>query len=217
MHRIGPAQLRGTVAVCLVLLGLTMPLYLVVYVTPQVDLLVTFHGLLAGIYMDALMTMAGMASVDPAQRQVDQAGFSFWVSTALILAPFTTGVVIGVLGITDIFALFAILAGVAALLLIPLRGARAVRNPNATFNASLIAAIGNKDEGEAAWGVARFLPGMPVDVLRRAIDLGNLYRVLRGLGAVGTTVRMVTDARYRYDEVRNDHPRTHNRPTCGRG
>jgi DHA1 family multidrug resistance protein-like MFS transporter len=166
VHRIGPAQLRGTVAVCLVLLGLTMPLYLVVHGTLEVDLLMTFHGLLTGIYMDALMTMAGMASVDPAQRQVDQAGFSFWVSTALIVAPFTTGVLIGVLGITDIFALFAILAGVAALLLIPLRGAHALqyigrrseqeasdapsglaflfRNPNAIFNASLIAAIGNK-------------------------------------------------------------------------
>jgi hypothetical protein len=44
------------------------------------------------------------------------------VSTALIIAPFTTGVLIGVLGIKDIFALFAIMAGVAALLLVPLRG-----------------------------------------------------------------------------------------------
>lgn len=42
----------------------------------------TFDGLLTltGIYMDALMTTGGMTSVDPAQRQVDQAGFSFWVS-----------------------------------------------------------------------------------------------------------------------------------------
>ena len=166
VHRIAPAQLRTTVAVCLVLLGLTMPLYLVVHGTWEVDLLMTFHGLLTGIYMDALMAMAGMASVDPAQRQVDQAGFSFWVSTALIVAPFTTGVLIGVLGITDIFALFAILAGIAALLLIPLRGAHALQyvgrrseqeasdapsglafllhNPNTTFNASLIAALGNK-------------------------------------------------------------------------
>jgi hypothetical protein len=166
VHRLPPARLRGAVAICLVALGATMPLYLVVHGTVEVDVLMTFDGLLTGIYMDALMTMAGMASVDPGQRQVDQAGFSFWVSTALIIAPFTTGVLIGVLGIKDIFALFAILAGFAALLLVPLRrnlGLKYVghrsskdgergpsglaflfRNKNATFNASLIAALGNK-------------------------------------------------------------------------
>jgi len=166
VHRLPPARLRGAVAICLVALGATMPLYLVVHGTVEVDVLMTFDGLLTGIYMDALMTMAGMASVDPGQRQVDQAGFSFWVSTALIIAPFTTGVLIGVLGIKDIFALFAIMAGVAALLLIPLRGTLGLqyvghrstedgergpsglaflfRNKNATFNASLIAALGNK-------------------------------------------------------------------------
>ncbi len=165
VHRLPPARLRGAVAVCLVALGATMPLYLVVHGTVEVDVLMTFDGLLTGIYMDALMTMAGMASVEPAQRQVDQAGFSFWVSTALIIAPFSTGVLIGVLGIKDIFALFAIMAGVAALLLVPMRGnlglkyvghraddgargpsglAFLFRNKNATFNASLIAALGNK-------------------------------------------------------------------------
>ncbi len=165
VHRLPPARLRGAVAVCLVALGATMPLYLVVHGTVEVDVLMTFDGLLTGIYMDALMTMAGMASVEPAQRQVDQAGFSFWVSTALIIAPFTTGVLIGVLGIKDIFALFAIMAGVAALLLVPMRGNLGLKyvghraddgargpsglaflflNKNATFNASLIAALGNK-------------------------------------------------------------------------
>ncbi len=166
VHRVPPARLRGVVAICLVALGATMPLYLVVHGAVEVDVLMTFDGLLTGIYMDALMTMAGMASVDPGQRQIDQAGFSFWVSTALIIAPFTTGVLIGVLGIKDIFALFAIMAGVAALLLIPMRGTLALkyvghrsaedgdkgpgglaflfRNKNATFNASLIAALGNK-------------------------------------------------------------------------
>lgn len=166
VHRVAPVRLRGLVAICLVALGATMPLYLVVHGAVEVDVLMTFDGLLTGIYMDALMTMGGMASVDPGQRQVDQAGFSFWVSTALIIAPFTTGVLIGVLGIKDIFALFAILAGVAALVLVPMRGNLALkyvgrrsaedgekgpgglaflfRNKNATFNASLIAAIGNK-------------------------------------------------------------------------
>ena len=166
VHRVPPARLRGVVAICLVALGATMPLYLVVHGAVEVDVLMTFDGLLTGVYMDALMTMGGMASVDPGQRQVDQAGFSFWVSTALIIAPFTTGVLIGVLGIKDIFALFAIMAGVAALLLVPMRGnlglkyvghrsaddgergpsglAFLFRNKNATFNASLIAALGNK-------------------------------------------------------------------------
>ena len=73
---------------------------------------------------------------------------------------------IGVLGIKDIFALFAIMAGVAALLLVPMRGNLGLKyvghrsaedgergpgglaflfhNKNATFNASLIAALGNK-------------------------------------------------------------------------
>ena len=161
-----PARLRTVVAICLVALGATMPLYLVVHGAVEVGVLMTFDGLLTGIYMDALMTMGGMASVDPGQRQVDQAGFSFWVSTALIIAPFTTGVLIGVLGIKDIFAIFAIMAGVAALVLVPMRenlalkyvGHRSTedsengpgglaflfRNKNATFNASLIAALGNK-------------------------------------------------------------------------
>ena len=166
VHRVPPAKLRGVVAICLVALGATMPLYLVIHGTVEVYVLMTFDGLLTGIYMDALMTMGGMASVDPGQRQVDQAGFSFWVSTALIIAPFTTGVLIAVLGIKDIFALFAVMTGIAALLLIPLRGrlglkyvghrstedgekgpsglAFLFRNNNATFNASLIAALGNK-------------------------------------------------------------------------
>ncbi|MGC8513212.1 MAG: MFS transporter [Acidimicrobiales bacterium] len=166
VHRIPPSRLRGVVAISLVALGMTMPLYLVIHGTVEVDVLMTFDGLLTGVYMDALMTMAGMASIEAAQRQIDQAGFSFWVSTALIIAPFTTGVLIAVLGIKDIFALFAIMAGVAALLLIPLRGklglkyvgrrathdgergpsglAFLFRNSNATFNASLIAALGNK-------------------------------------------------------------------------
>ena len=166
VHRLPPARLKAAVAVCLVALGATMPLYLVAHGTIEVDLLMVFDGLLTGIYMDALMAMAGMASVEPRQRQVDQAGFSFWVSTALIVAPFTTGVLIGALGIKDIFALFAIMAGVAALLLLTLRGdhelkyvghrsaedgergpsglAFLFRNKNTTFNASLIAALGNK-------------------------------------------------------------------------
>ncbi|MGC8627699.1 MAG: MFS transporter [Acidimicrobiales bacterium] len=166
VHRLPPARLKVAVAVCLVALGATMPLYLVAHGTVEVDLLMVFDGLLTGIYMDALMTMAGMASLDPRQRQVDQAGFSFWVSTSLIVAPFTTGLLIRVLGIKDMFTLFAIMAGVAALLVLTLRGdhdlkyvghrssdgaergpselAFLFRNKNAIFNASLIAAIGNK-------------------------------------------------------------------------
>jgi hypothetical protein len=46
VDHLAPARLRGAVATCLVALGATMPLYLVVHGTVEVDVLMTFDGLL---------------------------------------------------------------------------------------------------------------------------------------------------------------------------
>ncbi|RIV20948.1 MFS transporter [Alicyclobacillaceae bacterium I2511] len=166
VHKIAPAQLRRTVGICLLLLGATMPLYLILHGTIEVDSIMTFDGLVTGVYMDALMTMGGMASTDPHQRQIDQSAFAFWVSTALIIAPFATGALLALLGIKNMFALFASMAIIALPFLAALHGKHALqyvghhsevrdgkaksgfeflfRNKNTTFNASLIAALGNK-------------------------------------------------------------------------
>jgi len=165
IHRIPPARLVAATMGSLLLLGATMPLYLVAHGLAAVYLLMVFDGLLTGIFMDALMTIAGMAAVDPAQRQTDQAAFSFWVSTALIVAPLTTGALIAVLDIKSLFALLAILSLAAIAILALLRGDHALkyvghREPvagaakggvafvlstgNRQFKASLIAALGNK-------------------------------------------------------------------------
>jgi len=166
VHKISPSKFRGTVAISLVILGGTMPLYLVVHGAFEIYTLMALDGLITGIYMDALMSMGGMASKDPKQRQIDQSAFSFWVSTALIIAPFTTGVLLSVLNIKYMFALFAIMALIALPFLFLLRGKHSLQyvghrsetedgtapsalkflflNKNKIFNASLIAALGNK-------------------------------------------------------------------------
>lgn len=166
VHKISPAKFRSLVAISLLILGATMPLYLVIHGAIEIYALMTLDGLITGIYMDALMTMGGMASKDPKQRQIDQSAFSFWVSTALIIAPFTTGVLLAVLNIKYMFAIFAIMAFVAIPLLLLLRGNHALQyaghrsegeedthsnafnflfhNKNKFFNASLIGALGNK-------------------------------------------------------------------------
>lgn len=113
MHRIRPSQLRMAEIIELTLLGVTMPLYIVVrggYA--EVYTLMTIDGLITGVVMDSFMTMSGMASVEQARRQVEQAAFSFWVALALIIAPLTTGYLLG-LGIKTLFALFAIMAFIA--------------------------------------------------------------------------------------------------------
>ncbi|MGC8544938.1 MAG: MFS transporter [Athalassotoga sp.] len=166
VHKISPSKFRSLVAISLLILGLTMPLYLVIHGAIEIYALMTLDGLITGIYMDALMTMGGMASKDQKQRQIDQSAFSFWVSTALIIAPFTTGILLSVLNIKYMFAIFAIMAFVAIPVLLFLHGKHSLQyvghrseaeegthptalnflfhNKNKSFNASLIAALGNK-------------------------------------------------------------------------
>jgi len=62
-----------------------------------------------------------MASLEPGRRQIEQAAFSFWVALALIVAPFTTGLLLG-LGIIRLFTMFAILAFAAVPFVLALRG-----------------------------------------------------------------------------------------------
>ncbi|MCL4407904.1 MAG: MFS transporter [Thermotogae bacterium] len=166
VHKISPSKFRILVAISLLILGLTMPLYLVIHGAIEIYALMTLDGLITGIYMDALMTMGGMASKDQKQRQIDQSAFSFWVSTALIIAPFTTGILLSVLNIKYMFAIFAIMAFVAIPVLLLLHGKHSLQyvehrsdaeerthptalnflfhNKNKSFNASLIASLGNK-------------------------------------------------------------------------
>jgi len=70
--------------------------------------------------------MAGMASVEPEKRQVEQAAFSFWVALALIVAPFTTGSLLS-LGIKRLFLIFAFMAFTAIPFVAALRGKYALK------------------------------------------------------------------------------------------
>ena len=126
MHRIRPSQLRTAEIIALTLLGATMPLYIIARGYAEVYALMTIDGLITGIVMDSFMTMSGMASLEQAKRQVEQAAFSFWVALALIVAPFTTGYLLG-LGIRTLFALFAILAFIAIPFMIALRDRYALK------------------------------------------------------------------------------------------
>ncbi len=126
MHRIRPSQLRTAEIIALTLLGATMPLYIVVKGYAEVYTLMIIDGLITGVVMDSFMTMSGMASIDQARRQVEQAAFSFWVALALIVAPFTTGYLLG-LGIKTLFALFAIMAFIAIPFVVALRGRYALK------------------------------------------------------------------------------------------
>jgi hypothetical protein len=60
VDHLAPARLRGAVATCLVALGATMPLYLVVHGTVEVDVLMTFDGLLGDDGHGALMPIVGL-------------------------------------------------------------------------------------------------------------------------------------------------------------
>jgi len=121
MREFKPSQLKTVEIISLILLGITMPLYIVVYGFVEVYALMIVDGFITGLVMDSFMTMAGMASVDPSKRQIEQAAFSFWVALALIVAPFTTGYLLH-LGIKEIFLIFAIMAFVAIPFVASLRG-----------------------------------------------------------------------------------------------
>jgi MFS family permease len=126
MRKFKPSQLKSVEIVSLLLLGITMPLYIFVSGFAEVYTLMIIDGFITGLVMDSFMTMAGMASKDPAKRQVEQAAFSFWVALALIVAPFTTGYLLH-LGIKEIFLIFALMAFVAIPFVAALRGKYALQ------------------------------------------------------------------------------------------
>ncbi|MHB1708101.1 MAG: MFS transporter [Thermoplasmataceae archaeon] len=121
MRKVRLSQLKNVEIVSLLLLGITMPLYIVASGFTEVYALMIIDGFITGLVMDSFMTMAGMASVDQSRRQVEQASFSFWVALALIVAPFTTGFLLH-LGIKEIFLIFAVMAFVAIPFVASLRG-----------------------------------------------------------------------------------------------
>lgn len=121
MKKFKPSQLKSVEIISLLLLGITMPLYIFVSGFAEVYALMVTDGFITGLVMDSFMTMAGMASVEQSKRQVEQAAFSFWVSLALIVAPFTTGYLLG-LGIKELFLIFALMAFVAVPFVAALRG-----------------------------------------------------------------------------------------------
>ncbi len=156
MHKFRPSQLRTVEIISLSLLGITMPLYMITKGISEAYTLMTIDGFIVGLVMDSFMTMAGMASLDQSKRQVEQAAFSFWVALALIVAPFTTGYLLGI-GIIKLFLIFAVMAFVAIPFVLALRGkyslkyvekrgegAGSVRSlfKNMEFNWAIIAAIG---------------------------------------------------------------------------
>jgi MFS family permease len=121
MRKFRPSQLKRVEIISLLLLGITMPLYIVATGFAEVYTLMIIDGFITGLVMDSFMTMAGMASMDQSKRQVEQASFSFWVALALIIAPFTTGYLLH-LGIKEIFLIFAVMAFVAIPFVASLRG-----------------------------------------------------------------------------------------------
>ncbi|MEL9999478.1 MAG: MFS transporter [Thermoplasmata archaeon] len=121
MKKFRPSQLKTLEIISLAILGATMPLYIFVTGFAEVYTLMFVDGFITGLVMDSFMTMAGMASKDQAKRQIEQASFSFWVSLALIVAPFTTGYLLH-LGIKQIFMMFSILAFLAIPFVVSLRG-----------------------------------------------------------------------------------------------
>ena len=126
MHRLRPSQLRTAEVIALVALGSTMPLYAIIRGVGPAYALMTVDGFITGVVMDSFMTMAGMASIEPDRRQIEQAAFSFWVALALIVAPFMTGLLLG-LGIIRLFTMFAILAFAAVPFVLALRGRYALK------------------------------------------------------------------------------------------
>ncbi len=121
MRKFKPSQLKNVEILSLLSLGLTMPLYIFISGFLEVYTLMIVDGFLTGLVMDSFMTMAGMASVEQSKRQVEQAAFSFWVSLALIVAPFTTGYLLH-LGIKELFLIFAFMAFIAIPFVAALRG-----------------------------------------------------------------------------------------------
>jgi MFS family permease len=183
MRKFRPSQLKSVEIISLLLLGITMPLYIVVNGFAEVYTLMIIDGFITGLVMDSFMTMAGMASKDQSKRQVEQASFSFWVALALIVAPFTTGYLLH-LGIKEIFLIFAIMAFVAIPFVASLRGKYALQYMETKGHKGTTSIASLFKNRQFNWAViAAFAYTIPFYII---LSYGVIYGGILGLSA--TTV-----------------------------
>ena len=183
MRRFMPSKLKNVEIISLVLLGITMPLYIVVNGFAEVYILMIIDGFITGLVMDSFMTMAGMASKDQSKRQVEQASFSFWVALALIVAPFTTGYLLH-LGIKEIFLIFAVMAFVAIPFVASLRGKYALQYMETKGHKGTTSIASLFKNRQFNWAViAAFAYTIPFYII---LSYGVIYGGILGLSA--TTV-----------------------------
>jgi len=183
MRRFMPSQLKSVEIISLLLLGITMPLYIVATGFAEVYTLMIIDGFITGLVMDSFMTMAGMASKDQSKRQVEQASFSFWVALALIVAPFTTGYLLH-LGIKEIFLIFAVMAFVAIPFVASLRGKYALQYMEAKGHKGTASIASLFKNVQFNWAViAAFAYTIPFYII---FSYGVIYGGVLGLSA--TTV-----------------------------
>ncbi|MFP3214978.1 MAG: MFS transporter [Candidatus Micrarchaeota archaeon] len=196
MRKFKPSQLKSVEIISLLLLGLTMPLYIFVSGFAEVYTLMIIDGFITGLVMDSFMTMAGMASKDPAKRQVEQAAFSFWVALALIVAPFTTGYLLH-LGIKEIFLIFALMAFVAIPFVAALRGKYALQYMEAKEYKGTTSIASLFKNTQFNWAViAAFAYTIPFYII---LSYGVIYGGVLGLSA--TTVFYLFAAMFVSDVV----------------
>jgi DHA1 family multidrug resistance protein-like MFS transporter len=183
MRKFRPSQLKSVEIVSLLLLGITMPLYIVAIGFAEVYTLMIIDGFITGLVMDSFMTMAGMASKDQSKRQVEQASFSFWVALALIVAPFTTGYLLH-LGIKEIFLIFAVMAFVAIPFVASLRGKQSLQYMEAKGHKGSTSIASLFKNRQFNWAViAAFAYTIPFYII---FSYGVIYGGVLGLSA--TTV-----------------------------
>jgi len=183
MRKFRPSQLKSVEIISLLLLGITMPLYIVATGFAEVYTLMIIDGFITGLVMDSFMTMAGMASKDQSKRQVEQASFSFWVALALIVAPFTTGYLLH-LGIKEIFLIFAVMAFVAIPFVASLRGKYALQYMEAKGHKGSTSIASLFKNRQFNWAViAAFAYTIPFYII---FSYGVIYGGVLGLSA--TTV-----------------------------
>ena len=183
MRKFRPSQLKSVEIISLLLLGITMPLYIVAIGFAEVYTLMIIDGFITGLVMDSFMTMAGMASKDQSKRQVEQASFSFWVALALIVAPFTTGYLLH-LGIKEIFLIFAVMAFVAIPFVASLRGKHSLQYMEAKGHKGSTSIASLFKNRQFNWAViAAFAYTLPFYII---FSYGVIYGGVLGLSA--TTV-----------------------------
>jgi MFS family permease len=183
MRKFRPSQLKSVEIISLLLLGVTMPLYIVAIGFAEVYTLMIIDGFITGLVMDSFMTMAGMASKDQSMRQVEQASFSFWVALALIVAPFTTGYLLH-LGIKEIFLIFAVMAFVAIPFVASLRGKHSLQYMEAKGHKGTTSIASLFKNRQFNWAViAAFAYTIPFYII---FSYGVIYGGVLGLSA--TTV-----------------------------